>query len=96
MWLLAVVIVLVMGAVAVVATGSGDGLAPTYDDRPDVVVPEEGPLWAADLRSIRFTSALRGYRASEVDALLARLATQLGDKPAESGPDSEPDSGMMD
>lgn len=92
MWLLAVVIVLVMGAVAVVATGAGDGLAATYDDRPDVVVGEEGPLSAADLRSIRFTNALRGYRASEVDALLDRLAAQLGDKPSESGSDS----GMMD
>lgn len=92
MWLLAVVIVLVMGGVAVVATGAGDGLAPTYDDRPDVVVPEDGALGAADLRSIRFTSAFRGYRASEVDALLDRLAQQLGDKPTESGSDS----GMMD
>jgi DivIVA domain-containing protein len=52
----------------------------------------QGPLWAGDLRSIRFTTALRGYRASEVDALLDRLATQLGDKPSESGPES----GMMD
>jgi DivIVA domain-containing protein len=92
MWFLAVVIVLVMGGVAVVATGAGGSLAPTYDDRRDVVVPEEGPLWAGDLRSIRFTTALRGYRASEVDALLDRLATQLGDKPSESGPES----GMMD
>ncbi len=100
MWLFALVIILVMGGVAVVATGAGDSLAPTYDDRPDVVVPEEGALTASDLRSIRFTSAFRGYRASEVDALLDRLAQQLGDnkgdkagdKPSESGADS----GMMD
>lgn len=96
MWLFALVIILVMGGVAVVATGIGDGLAPTYDDRPDVVVPEEGALTASDLRSIRFTSVLRGYRASEVDALLDRLAQQLGDKPGDKPSESGSDSGMMD
>ncbi|MCW2785832.1 MAG: hypothetical protein JWP74_2349 [Marmoricola sp.] len=76
-WVFAVVIVLVIGGIAVVAAGGGDALAPTYDDRPDVLVPEAGALGADDLRRLRFTSALRGYRASEVDALLERLAAQL-------------------
>lgn len=76
-WILAVIIVLAIGAVAVVATGAGDPLAPAYDDRPDVVVPAEGPLTADDLLALRFTTAVRGYRASEVDALLDRLAAQL-------------------
>lgn len=77
MWILAVVIVLVIGAVAVVAAGAGDPLAPEFDDRRDVVVPAEGPLGAEDLLGLRFTTAFRGYRASEVDALLDRLAAQL-------------------
>ncbi len=77
MWLFALVIVLVVGAVAVVAAGPGGSLAPEYDDRPDAVVPAEGPLTGADLRNLRFSTAVRGYRASEVDALLDRLAAQL-------------------
>ncbi len=76
MWFFAVLIVLMMGAVAVVATGRGDSLAPAYDDRPDVRVPAEGSLTAADLRAVRFSTVFRGYRASEVDALLERLAEE--------------------
>ena len=76
MWFLAVGLVLVMGAIAVVAAGRGTPLAQEYDDRPDVTVPA-GPLVGDDLRRVRFSLALRGYRMSEVDALLDRLAAQL-------------------
>lgn len=85
-WVLAVIIVLVIGAVAVVAAGAGDPLAPAYDDRRDVVVPAEGPLGAEDLLRVRFTTVFRGYRASEVDALLDRLAAQLS---AANRPDAD-------
>lgn len=78
MWFFAVLIVLVIGAIAVVAAGGGDPLAPAYDDRRDVVVPTDGPLGAEELLAVRFTTTFRGYRASEVDALLDRLAAQLG------------------
>lgn len=80
MWLFAVLIVLLMGGIAVVAAGGGDSMAEEYDDRPDVRVQADGPLTAADLRGVRFTTAMRGYRASEVDALLARLAHELDDR----------------
>jgi len=76
MWFFAVLVVLAMGGVAVVAAWMGAPLAEVYDDRPDAVVPAEGPLTAADLRRVRFSIALRGYRMSEVDALLDRLATE--------------------
>ena len=82
MWVLAVVAVVVMGAAAVVATGRGGGMAEVFDDRPDARVQAEGPLTAADLRQVRFTTALRGYRMAEVDALLDRLAAEL-DRAAE-------------
>jgi DivIVA domain-containing protein len=49
-----------------------------YDDRPDAVVPADGPLAADDLRRVRFSLAFRGYRMSEVDALLDRLARERG------------------
>jgi DivIVA domain-containing protein len=77
MWLFALIIVLVVGGVVVVAAGAGGSMATEYDDRPDALVPAEGPLSAADLRTVRFSTVVRGYRASEVDALLDRLAAQL-------------------
>jgi DivIVA domain-containing protein len=87
-WLLAVLIVLAMGGVAVVAAGRGASLGPSYDDRPDVRVPAEGPLTGDHLRALRFDTVLRGYRASEVDALLDRLARQLDEQagPPPDGP----------
>jgi DivIVA domain-containing protein len=78
-WFLAVLVVLAIGAVAVVASGEGAPLSKEYDDRPDAVVPADRPITGDDLRAVRFSTAVRGYRASEVDALLARLATQLDD-----------------
>lgn len=77
MWLFAILVVLAMGAIAVVAAGRGAPMSVEYDDRPDVLVPAEAPVRAADLRRVRFSLAFRGYRMSEVDALLDRLATQL-------------------
>lgn len=76
MWFFAILLVLVLGAIAMVAAGRGTPLAPEYDDRPDVSVPA-GRIVGDDLRRVRFSLALRGYRMSEVDALLDRLAAQL-------------------
>ena len=66
-----------MGGLAAVAAGRGGSLGPAYDDRADVRMPTDRPVTAADLRALRFNTALRGYRASEVDALIERLAAQL-------------------
>jgi DivIVA domain-containing protein len=88
MWFFAVLIVLLMGGIALVAAGAGDSMAEEYDDRPDVRVQADGPLTAEDLRGLRFTTAMRGYRASEVDALLARLANELDER--DEGPVSGP------
>lgn len=81
MWFFAILIVLALGGVAVVAAGRGAPLAEVYDDRPDAQVPAEGRLRPSDLRQVRFSLAFRGYRMSEVDALLDRLATQLEEDP---------------
>jgi DivIVA domain-containing protein len=90
MWFFAVLIVLALGGVAVVASGLGAPLARAYDDRPDAVVPAERPLTGSDLAAIRFSTALRGYRASEVDALLERLAEQI-----DGSANREPGSGTL-
>ncbi len=76
-WFFAVLIVAVIGAVAVVAAGRGGSMADAWDDRPDARVPADGPLTAADVRRVRFTTAFRGYRMSEVDTLLERLADEM-------------------
>lgn len=87
MWIFAILVVLAMGGIAVVASGRGAPLAEVYDDRPDAEVPAHGPLGAEDLRRVRFSLALRGYRMSEVDALLDRLAAERENA---SGPETEP------
>jgi DivIVA domain-containing protein len=87
MWFFAVLIVLAIGGVVVVASGLGAPLARAYDDRPDAVVPADRPLTGADLRAVRFSTAVRGYHVSEVDALLERLAAQLDRSPS-GGSDS--------
>ncbi|MEJ7832370.1 MAG: DivIVA domain-containing protein [Nocardioides sp.] len=76
MWVFAIIIVLAMGGVAMLASGRGAPLVEEYDDRPDADVPATGPLSAEDLRRIRFSLTFRGYRMSEVDSLLDRLARE--------------------
>ena len=76
MWFFMILAVLLMGGIAMVAAGRGQPMSQAYDDRPDPVLPV-GDIGGDDLRRARFTLALRGYRMSEVDALLDRLARQL-------------------
>jgi len=76
MWFFAILVVLALGGVALLAAGRGAPMAEVYDDRPDSSVPATGPLSADDLRRVRFSLAFRGYRMSEVDALLDRLASE--------------------
>lgn len=82
MWFFAILVVLVLGGIAAVASGRGTPLAPAAHDRPD---PQVGgtdgtaPVTAGELRRVRFSLAVRGYRMDEVDALLRRLADQLED-----------------
>ena len=79
MWLFALLIVLALGAIAVVASGRGTSMSSAYDDAHDALVPAHGPITADDLRRIRFPLAFRGYRMAEVDALLQRLAEERDD-----------------
>ena len=75
-WFFAILLVLALGGIAVVASGRGTPMSDAWDDRPDAEVPAEGSLGADDLRRVRFSLAFRGYRMSEVDALLDRLARE--------------------
>jgi DivIVA domain-containing protein len=89
-WVFAILLVLALGGIAVVAAGRGTPMSEVYDDRPDAVVPATGPLGADDLRRVRFSLAFRGYRMSEVDALLDRLAAER-DVPADAAEDGAED-----
>ncbi len=88
-WVFAVLVVLALGVIAVVAAGRGTPLEEAYDDRPDAVVPAVGPLSGDDLRRVRFSLAFRGYRMSEVDALLDRVAheREIDEDRHDVGPD---------
>jgi DivIVA domain-containing protein len=76
MWVFAVLIVLAMGGIAMLAAGRGEPMQPAYDDRPDANIPTDRAIGPDDLRQVRFSLAFRGYRMSEVDALLSRLALE--------------------
>jgi DivIVA domain-containing protein len=91
-WFFAILIVLVMGVIAVVASGRGGSMAEVYDDRPDSRVPADRPLTSTDIRRVRFSTAFRGYRMSEVDALLDRVAAELEPPSAPGAAPSAPDA----
>lgn len=89
-WVLAVLVVVVLGAVAVLAAGAGGGLEEPEHDRVPTGLPSSGPLQAEDLRKVRLPLAVRGYRMADVDALLERVAEQW-DERSDERPDERPD-----
>jgi DivIVA domain-containing protein len=66
---------------AAVATREGPILLDAPADIADVVLPP-GPLQPEDLHSVRFGLAVRGYRMAEVDRVLERAATEIGERDA--------------
>lgn len=74
--IIGVTLVLLAGGVVVAAAGHGEGLAPREVDDPPVRLPEDG-ITAEDVRGVRFSTAMRGYRVSEVDEVLERLAREI-------------------
>lgn len=94
-WLLVIVVVVLLGALVVVLADRGAPMGPVDDDRPDLPLPIDRPLEADDLRAISFTTAVRGYRMDQVDAVLARLTAELrertpGSPSAPAPPSTEP------
>ena len=91
-WFLAIVMVLVLGGIAVVAAGVGGSMQPVHEDRPDRTIPAGRMLSAEDIRAVRFSVGVRGYRMDEVDTLLERLADELAERDRERPPEAEPAS----
>ena len=73
-------LVIVCGLLFLVASfafGRGEELAPMPPDGIPVELPADRPVRGDDVRGVRLSVVLRGYRMAEVDWMLDQLATQL-------------------
>lgn len=75
--LLLLAVLAVMGVIAVAATGRGGALPEAEPDRSPRGELASGPVRRGDVDGLRFSLAFRGYRPSEVDDVLDRLAEEL-------------------
>ncbi len=76
-WILASLVVVILAAAAIIATGRWGSMPPVIDDRPPSRVPT-GRLSGDDLlREVRFRIVPRGYDPAQVDLLLDRAAAEL-------------------
>ena len=74
--IMAAVVAAVVFLVASLVFGRGEELAALPMDATPTGLPE-GSLVGDDVRAIRFSQVLRGYRMSEVDWALQRAAAEL-------------------
>jgi DivIVA domain-containing protein len=86
-FLLFVLGVLVVGGLlflgASVLLGRGETQPPAELDRSPVELPDDRPVTSDDVRALRISVAVRGYRMSEVDWLLEQFALVLDERDAE-------------
>jgi DivIVA domain-containing protein len=81
---LVVGLAVVVGAVTLSVIGGGDS-APLPDvapERLDDPLPPDRPVNHADIETLRFPLAARGYRMAEVDDALSRIAAELAERDA--------------
>lgn len=71
-----VLVGVVLFAVGSVLFGRGEVLPPLPSATTATVLPASG-VTGADVDAVKFTQTLRGYKASEVDWVLARLGQEL-------------------
>lgn len=69
--------------VASFAFGRGEEMAPAPPDSTPVELPDDRPVGGDDVRAVRLSVALRGYRMREVDWVLEQLAGALDDRDRE-------------
>ncbi len=74
--IVAVVVAAVVFLGASLVFGRGEELAALPLDATPTGLPE-GPIDGDDVRAVRFSLVMRGYRMSEVDWTLQRVAVQL-------------------
>jgi DivIVA domain-containing protein len=82
-----VLTVLVVGALLFlggsVLLGRGETQPPADPDRSPLELPLDRPVTADDVRGMRMSVTVRGYRMTEVDWLLEQLARALEERDAE-------------
>ena len=74
-----IIVTVVAGVFFLVAAfvfGRGEELAPLAPDATPTRLPSHG-IHSDDVRELRFPQAVRGYRMTEVDWVLDRLAEEL-------------------
>ncbi len=62
------------------AFGRGEEMAPAPPDSTPVELPDDRPVTGGDIRALRLSVAVRGYRMREVDWVLEQLAIALEDR----------------
>ncbi len=95
-----VVAAAVVFVVAAVAMGYGGSITHFAPDWPGRRLPEDRTLRPDDVTHVRFSLAFRGYRMTEVDDALDRLALEIAQRdarieqltghPYEAPPEAEP------
>jgi DivIVA domain-containing protein len=63
--------------------GRGETQPPAEADRSPVELPDDRPVVADDIRALRISVAVRGYRMTEVDWLLDQFAQTLDERDRE-------------
>jgi DivIVA domain-containing protein len=63
--------------------GRGETQPPAERDRSPVELPDDRPVVADDIRGLRISVAVRGYRMTEVDWLLDQFAQILDERDGE-------------
>lgn len=76
-WVLAVLIVVVIGVAFVASAGRLGEMPEQLDDRPVPALPPDRPLRPDDLDGLRFAVVTRGYSMDQVDAFVARLRAEM-------------------
>lgn len=82
-FLLIALVVVVAGVTLAVAGGGSEAVLPDAEpDRLSDALPENRPVVRADIDELRLPVAPRGYRMSDVDDVLERLAAELAERDA--------------
>ena len=66
-----------------VLLGRGETQPPADLDRSPMELPDDRPVVGDDLRALRISVSVRGYRMTEVDWLLEQFAEALDERDAE-------------
>ncbi|MFB7496861.1 DivIVA domain-containing protein [Streptomyces sp. NPDC056161] len=79
---IALAVVVAAVTLAVVGGGEGSPLPEAAPQRLHDPLPADRPVGHADVESLRFPVAVRGYRMADVDDALGRVAAELAERDA--------------